>query len=295
MINKNIKGTGVAVVTPFTLEGEVDYSALRKILRFQTTRGIDFLVALGTTGEAATLTASEKEKIINIFIEEKNGLPLVLGMGGNNTALICQQIQEMDFQGIDAILSVVPFYNKPSQQGLYLHFSAIAAVCPVSVILYNVPGRTGTNMTAETTLKLANNFDNIIALKEASGHMEQIMDILKHKPEGFSVLSGDDALTYSLLALGADGVISVVANAFPAEFSSLVQLAKGGNMEQALPIHNKLMDIIPLLFEEGSPSGIKTVLESMKLCTNVVRLPLAQVSDNHKSKIIVAVDKLLIR
>lgn len=295
MINKAIKGTGVAVITPFTPEGEVDYPALRKILKFQSTNGIDFLVALGTTGEAVTLSASEKEKVIHTFIEEKNGLPLVLGMGGNNTSLICQQINEMDFQGIDAILSVVPYYNKPSQQGLYLHFSAIAAVCPVPVILYNVPGRTGTNMLAETTLKLANNFDNIIAIKEASGHMEQIMNILKHKPDGFSLLSGDDALTYSLIALGADGVISVVANAFPAEFSSMVQLARGGNMEQSLALHNKLMNIIPLLFEEGSPAGIKTVLASMKLCSDVVRLPLVQVSDNHKNKIINVVDNLLIR
>jgi len=295
MINKAIKGTGVAVITPFTPEGEVDYLALRKILKFQSTNGIDFLVALGTTGEAVTLSAAEKEKVIHTFIEEKNGLPLVLGMGGNNTSMICQQINEMDFQGIDAILSVVPYYNKPSQQGLYLHFSAIAAVCPVPVILYNVPGRTGTNMLAETTLKLANNFDNIIAIKEASGHMEQIMNILKHKPDGFSLLSGDDALTYSLIALGADGVISVVANAFPAEFSSMVQLARGGNMEQSLALHYKLMNIIPLLFEEGSPSGIKTVLASMKLCSDVVRLPLVQVSDNHKNKIINAVDNLLIR
>ncbi|NCD42713.1 MAG: 4-hydroxy-tetrahydrodipicolinate synthase [Bacteroidia bacterium] len=295
MNNLKISGTGTAVVTPFTPGGEVDYPALEKILDYQTHNGIDFLVALGTTGESVTLSEIEKERVISVFKENKNGLPLVVGMGGNNTQAVCESIRNTDFNEIDAILSVVPYYNKPSQQGIYLHFSAIASVAPVPVILYNVPGRTGTNMTASTALQLSRDFDSIIAVKEASGNMQQIMELLRHKSDTFAVLSGDDALTLPMIQLGASGVISVVSNVFPLLFSEMVMNARGGNEEKALQIHYQLLEFIELLFKDGSPSGVKAALECMGLCHSFVRLPLAPVSEQLKEKIALLVNKISLK
>ncbi len=285
MKNK-ITGTGTALVTPFNPHGDVDFPALEKLIDYQTHNGVDFLVALGTTGETVTLTDSEQKRIIDVFKNKKNGLSLVVGMGGNSTVAVCEQIKNTDFNGIDAILSVVPYYNKPSQEGIFLHFSAIAAVSPVPVIIYNVPGRTGKNMTADTTLRLAEEYDNIIAVKEASGDMEQVMDILNRKPEDFVLLSGDDALTFAMLGLGAEGVISVVSNAYPAHFASMVLHARGGNCDKALEIHNALLPFISMIFEEGSPSGVKEALKYMNVCGSDVRLPLAPVSEKLKQRIV---------
>ncbi|HPE87862.1 MAG: 4-hydroxy-tetrahydrodipicolinate synthase [Bacteroidales bacterium] len=295
MNNLTISGTGTAVVTPFTPGGEVDYPALEKILDYQTHNGIDFLVALGTTGEAVTLSEIEKERVISVFKQNKNGLPLVVGMGGNNTQAVCETIGNTDFDGIDAILSVVPYYNKPSQRGIYLHFSAIVSVAPVPVILYNVPGRTGTNMTASTALQLSRDFNSIIAVKEASGNMQQIMELLRNKSDTFAVLSGDDALTFPMIQLGASGVISVVSNVFPLLFSEMVMNSRGGNDEKALQIHYQLLEFIELLFKEGSPPGIKAALECMGLCNSFVRLPLAPVSEQLKEKIALRVNEIFVK
>ena len=292
MKNNKIKGTGTAVVTPFDWQGEVDYNALKRILLHQTHNGIDFLVAMGTTGEAVSLTKEERTKVVDVFKKHRNGLPLVLGIGGNNTEAVVNQINDTDFTDIDAILSVVPYYNKPSQEGIFLHFEAIADASPVPVIIYNVPGRTGKNMDAATTLKLAYKCKKIVAVKEASGDMMQIMNILRNKPAGFSVLSGDDALTYSLLGLGADGVISVVSNAFPALFSDMVQFALDGQNQAALEIHNELLPFVEMIFREGSPSGVKVALKNLGLCEyDNVRLPLAPVSRKLSNEIITFVSE----
>ncbi|PLW99410.1 MAG: 4-hydroxy-tetrahydrodipicolinate synthase [Marinilabiliales bacterium] len=285
MMHNRLTGTGTALITPFTHDGKVDYPALEKLIDYQTHNGIDFLVALGTTGESVTLTAEEKSKVISTFVNKKNGTPLVVGMGSNNTLALCDQIKNTDFTGIDAILSVVPYYNKPSQAGIYQHFAAVAEASPVPVILYNVPGRTGTNMSAETTLKLAGDFENIIAVKEASGDMSQIMDILRRKKDDFFLLSGDDALTFPMLGLGAEGVISVVANVFPAHFASMVINARGGNCDKAVEIHQALLPFIDMLFKAGSPAGVKEALSYLGFCDPSVRLPLAPISEELKNKI----------
>ena len=277
MSNK-ITGTGVAIVTPFLLNGEIDFTSLTKLVNNLLDNGVDFIVGLGTTSEAVTLTPDEKESVMKHVINIVDGkIPVVIGIGGNNTKAVVEEIQNTDFKGIDAILSVAPYYNKPNQRGIYEHFKAIAENSIVPIIIYNVPGRTSSNISAETTVKLANDFSNIIAVKEASGNLSQVMDIIYDKPDGFSVLSGDDALTFPMIALGADGVISVVANAFPQEFSKMVSYARNGDTEKARNIHYDLIKIIDLLFADGNPAGIKAALEIMGIMGNNLRLPMVPV------------------
>ncbi len=275
MAHNKFKGLGVALVTPFTSTGEVDYTSLRRLLDYQLSNGTDFLCVLGTTAETPTLTEEEKQNIINLVRDKVQGrIPILLGMGGNNTAAIVRQVTSADLQGIDGILSVCPYYNKPSQEGLYQHFRAIATHSPVPVVLYNVPGRTGVNMTAETTLRLANDCENIVAVKEASGNFSQIDDIIKNKPKDFDVISGDDGITFPLITLGAAGVISVIGNALPKEFSRMVRLALAGDYSNALTIHHKFAELFKLLFVDGNPAGVKAMLSSMGLVENELRLPL---------------------
>ncbi len=270
-------GTGVAVVTPFHNFGTIDFGSLEKLMHHLLNGGVDFIVAMGTTAEAATLTQDEKVAVTNFILETIDGrVPLVLGMGGNSTQAVVSQIKKTDFSGIDAILSVAPYYNKPNQKGLYYHFKSVAAASPVPVILYNVPGRTASNLTAETCLRLANDFENIVAVKEASGNFTQVMQILRDRPEGFFVFSGDDALTFPLMALGADGVISVIANGFPRDFSKMVSLMKSGHFNEARQIHYALLPIMNKLFEDGNPAGIKAALEIKGLIKNHLRLPMVK-------------------
>jgi len=279
MMANKFKGVGVALVTPFHKYGTIDFSALERIVEHVIAGGVNYLVVLGTTGEAATLSCDERHAVVDFVMETCNSrVPVVVGVGGNNTQEIINKIKGMSFDGIEGILSVCPYYNKPQQKGLYYHFKTIASVCPKPIILYNVPGRTGSNMTAETTLQLAKDFDNIVAIKEASGNMSQIMEILRGKPDGFSVISGDDALTLPMIALGAEGVISVVANAWPAEFSAMVKLCLEGKFEKARQLHYALFPIIEKLFEDGSPAGVKAALQILELAENSVRLPLAKVN-----------------
>ncbi len=272
-----LDGTGVAIVTPFHNYGTIDFGSLEKLVDFIIEGGVDFIVALGTTSEAPTLTEDEKTAVMDVVLETVNGrVPIVMGMGGNSTQAIVSKIKKTDFDGIDAILSVAPYYNKPNQRGLYGHFKAISASSPVPVILYNVPGRTSSNIAAETTLSLARDFDNIIGVKEASGNFTQIMDILREKPADFKVFSGDDAITFPMMTLGATGVISVVANAFPRPFSDMVRMVKAGNYEEALKIHYSMMPIIHQMFADGNPAGVKVALEAMGLMKNNLRLPLVK-------------------
>ncbi len=275
MARNKFRGLGVALVTPFQTDGTVDYTALRRLLDYQLTGGVDFFCVLGTTAETPTLTAEEKQNIIHLVLEKVQGrVPILLGMGGNNTAAIVEQVKTTDFKGIDGILSVCPYYNKPSQEGLYQHFKAIATASPVPVVLYNVPGRVGVNMTAETTLRLAHECENIVAIKEASGNFTQIDDIIKNKPADFDVISGDDGITFPLITLGAAGVISVIGNALPKEFSRMVRLALNGDYNNALTIHHKFTELFKLLFVDGNPAGVKAMLSSMGLIQNELRLPL---------------------
>jgi len=279
-------GTGVAIVTPFRYDDSIDFTALRNLVEFQIQNKVEYLVVLGTTGESVTLTSDEKRAVVDTVLETVNGrIPVVVGIGGNNTQDIINKIKHFDFTGIDGILSVSPYYNKPNQSGLYEHYKAIAAASPVPVILYNIPGRTGMNICAETTLRLASDFKNIIAIKEASGNLSQIMEIIKGKPDHFEVISGDDLLALPIVALGGKGVISVVANAYPLQMSELVRLALAGKIEEARKIHYSLQHLINLLFVEGNPAGIKATLEIKKLTTAHVRLPLVKVSQNTYEKI----------
>ena len=270
-----IQGMGIALITPFKADMSVDYDALKHLVEFQVSSGADFLAVLCTTAETPTLSLEERVEVRRVVTEVVRGrIPIVLGCGGNNTAAVVKELKEGDWRGVDAVLSVVPYYNKPSQEGLYQHFKAIAAASPVPVILYNVPGRVGVNMTAETTLRLANDCENIIAIKEASGNFDQIDDIIKNKPKRFSVLSGDDGITFPLITLGATGVISVIGNALPKEFSRMVRLALDGDYENARDIHHQFKELYSLLFVDGNPAGVKAMLSAMGYCENVLRLPL---------------------
>lgn len=269
------RGLGIALITPFTESGAVDYPALENLVKYQLENGADFLCILATTGETPCLSKEERTKIQHTIVELVKGrIPIVVGCGGNNTAAVVEELQTGDFKGIDGILSVCPYYNKPSQEGLYQHFKAIANATKLPVILYNVPGRTGINMKAETTVRLATDCENIVAIKEASGNLEQVDEILKNMPEGFAVISGDDALTYPMVACGAEGVISVIGNALPKEFSRMIRLERRGEFEAAVKIHHKFTDLYSLLFVDGNPAGVKALLHEMGFINNVLRLPL---------------------
>ncbi len=287
MAHLNFLGMGVALVTPFTQNKEIDFPALKRVIDHVADNGADFLVVLGTTGETPALSAKEKTDIKNFVRDQTEGrIPLVIGIGGNNTAEIVEQLKTEDLSGYSAILSVVPPYNKPSQDGIFYHFKAVAEASPLPVILYNVPGRTGVNMTADTTLRLAHEVPGIIGVKEASGDIHQIQRLLREKPDSFVVLSGDDGLTYPLMALGAQGVISVLGNAYPKEFSDMVHLCLEGNYIEAVDYHFKFRDITRLLFADGNPAGVKCVMHDMGLIENELRLPLVPVSDATASQIL---------
>lgn len=285
-MQKNFQGTGVAIVTPFFQNGSIDYDSLSKLLDHIISNGVDFIVALGTTSEAVTLTSDEKNEVMAFVKKTVNRrIPIVMGMGGNNTAAVVEDIKSTNFEGIGGILSVAPYYNKPNQRGIFQHFSQIAEVSPVPIILYNVPGRTSSNIQAATVLELAKKQANIVAIKEASGDLMQVMQIIKDKPNDFNVLSGDDALTFPMMALGAKGVISVVANAFPAEFSKMVNLTFGGDYKKAREIHFAILEIIDQLFADGNPAGIKAALSILEICDNNLRLPMVSVTDQHFSEL----------
>lgn len=269
------KGLGIALVTPFASDGSVDYDVLKNLLDYQLKNGADFFCILATTGETPTLTKDEKQKIKELVVEKVGDkVPILIGCGGNNTADVVNELLTADFSGIDGILSVCPYYNKPSQEGLYQHFKAIAGATNMPVVLYNVPGRTGVNLKAETTVRLARDCENIVAIKEASGSLEQVDEIIKNKPDGFDVISGDDALTFPMIACGAAGVISVIGNALPKEFSRMIRLEMKGEIESARKIHHKFTDLFNLLFVDGNPAGVKAMLHEMGMIENVLRLPL---------------------
>lgn len=275
MAQNKFKGLGVALITPFTADGAIDWDALYRLVEYQISQGVDFLCVMGTTAETPTLTPEEKMRLKKDLVQRVAGrVPILLGLGGNSTAAVVEELRTGDFTGIDGILSVCPYYNKPSQEGIYQHFAAIAKASPVPVVLYNVPGRTGVNMTAETTLRLAREFCNIVAIKEASGNISQMDEIIKNKPQDFDVISGDDGITFPLITLGAVGVISVIGNALPAEFSRMVRLALRGEYPQALAIHHRFTELFKLLFVDGNPAGVKALLSEMGLIRNELRLPL---------------------
>ena len=275
MVQNIFKGLGIALITPFKEDGSVDYDALKRLVQYQLDNGADFFCILATTGETPTLTAEEKKRIKDLVVEVVKGkVPIAIGCGGFNTAAVVEELKTGDFKGIDGILSVCPYYNKPSQEGLYQHFKTIAAATELPVILYNVPGRTGVNMTAETTVRLARDCRNIVAIKEASGKLEQVDEIIKNKPRDFDVISGDDALTFPMVSCGAVGVISVIGNALPKEFSKMIRLQMRGEYDPARKIHHRFIDLFSLLFVDGNPAGVKAMLHEMGFIENVLRLPL---------------------
>ena len=283
---KQFLGTGVALITPFKKDKSVDYYALEKLVNYQIDNGIDYLVVLGTTGEPATLSADEKERVKSKIIEVNNGrLPLVIGIGGNNTAAVLNDIGQTDLSAFDAILSVSPYYNKPSQEGLYQHFKAMAKVSPKPIILYNVPGRTAQNMEPETVIRLASDFSNIIAVKEAAGNIDQAFRLLQNKPEGFLVISGDDMMALPMTLTGGAGVISVIGQGLPKDFSDMIRFALNNNAKEATALHFKSMNAIDHIFEEGNPAGIKTLLTKLKICEPYVRLPLVEATQQLRDKI----------
>ena len=275
MIQTRLKGMGVALVTPFKEDGSVDYEALLRLVDYQLQNGTDFLCVLGTTAETPTLSKEEKEKVKRTVIDRVGGrIPILLGVGSNSTQAVVETVKNDDMTGVDALLVVVPYYNKPSQEGIYQHYKAVAEATELPIVLYNVPGRTGVNMTAETTLRLARDFKNVVAIKEASGNIAQMDDIIKNKPENFDVISGDDGITFPLITLGAVGVISVIGNAFPKEFSRMTRLALQGDYANALKIHHSFTELFSLLFVDGNPAGVKAMLNAMGMIENRLRLPL---------------------
>lgn len=266
---------GVALITPFKEDESIDYDALVRMVDYLIQNNTDYLCVLGTTAETPTLTDEEKKQIKQIVVERVNGrVPILLGVGGNNTRALVESLKNDDYTGVDAILSVVPYYNKPSQEGMYQHYKAISEATELPIVLYNVPGRTGVNMTAETTLRIARDFHNVIAIKEASGNITQMDDIIKNKPENFDVISGDDGIAFPLITLGAIGVISVIGNAFPKEFSRMTRLALKGDYANALTIHHRFTELFDLLFVDGNPAGVKSILSVMGMIENKLRLPL---------------------
>lgn len=283
MKNNPFLGTGVALITPFNEDFSVDYRSLENIVEYTLSNGADFMVALGTTSEAPTLSSEEKQEVLRTIIKVANNrCPILLGMGGNNTSSLLQSMKSQDFTGVDGILSVVPYYNKPNQRGMKAHFQAVADNSPVPVVLYNVPGRVGVNLQASTCIELAKH-PNIIAVKEASGNLQQIMEILRDKPSDFDVLSGDDGITQPMMALGAKGVISVAANGYPDLFCKMVKSMLNNDAAAALPLHYRLLRMNNLIFADGNPAGIKCLLAYQNLCKNVLRLPLVPVNENVKN------------
>ena len=292
----NLKGLGVALITPFKEDDSIDYTALGKLIEHLIQNSIDYLVVLGTTAETPTLSTEEKKEVVAFVKQRVNGrVPIVLGVGGNCTSSVVAQLKNDDYEGIDAILSVVPYYNKPSQEGIYQHYKAIAKATDLPIILYNVPGRTGVNMTAETTLRIAREFDNVVAIKEASGNIVQMDDIIKNKPADFMVISGDDGITFPLITLGAVGVISVIGNAFPKEFGRMVRLALNGDYDSALRIHHEFTELFSLLFVDGNPAGVKAMLNAMGYIDNKLRLPLVPTRITTYEKMRVVLDNLHIK
>ena len=279
-LRNELKGTGVAIITPFSKNGEVDYAALSSLINLVISNGVEYIVALGTTGETPTLSKKERNEIIDFCLTTINRrTPLVVGVGGNNTTAVLEEIASIDTSGIKAILSASPYYNKPSQEGIYQHYKALAAESPCPVILYNVPARTGSNISAETTIRLAHDCENIAGIKEASGNMVQCMHILRKRPEDFMVVSGDDHLALPLIACGMDGVISVAANCFPRDFSNLIRFALAGDFAKAQFLQYKLLPGLDLLFAENNPAGVKAFLYEMELIQNELRLPLVPLSE----------------
>lgn len=279
------KGLGIALVTPFTPQGEVDYEALKRLVEYQIDNGADFFCILATTGEVPCLTQEEKDKITKLVLEINQGrLPILKYCGGNNTRAVIEEIQNTDWTGIDGILSICPYYNKPSQEGIYQHFKAIAEVSSRPIVLYNVPGRTGVNMEPQTLIRLANDCPNIVGVKEASGSLEQVDEVIKGKPDRFDIISGDDALTFSMVASGAVGVISVIGNALPKEFSRMIRLEFKGEYEPARKIHHMFTELYKLLFVDGNPAGVKALLNDMGHIENVLRLPLVPTRIETKDK-----------
>jgi len=284
-MNKLI-GTGVALVTTVKKDMSVDHDALRNIVNFNIENGTNYLVIMGTTGESVTVSKSEKKEIINTISKTNNGrLPLVLGIGGNNTAEVINEIKSTDLTNMTAILSVAPYYSKPTQEGLYQHFRAISEASPIPIIVYNVPGRTAKNMLPETTLRLARDFKNIVAVKEAGNNQQQYLELIKNKPNDFLVISGDDDLALGVVLAGGAGVISVIGQAFPKDFSKMIQLGLQGNAKEAYKLHFKLMDVTSMIFEENNPAGIKAVFNGLELCNATVRLPLVEASNSLKTRI----------
>ncbi|WP_445735523.1 4-hydroxy-tetrahydrodipicolinate synthase [Mariniflexile sp.] len=285
-MNSKFLGTGVALVTPFKNDLSVDHEALANIVNFNIENGVEYLVVCGTTGESVTITKQEKKAIIATIYKANNGrVPMVLGIGGNNTAEVINEIKSTDLSNIDAILSVSPYYSKPTQEGIYQHFKAIAEASPIDVVLYNVPGRTSRNIEPETTLRLANDFKNVIAVKEAGNNVSQYLQLIKNKPEDFLIISGDDDLALGIVLAGGAGVISVIGQAFPKEFSNMIRLGLKGDAKEAYKLHYRLMDVIGYIFEENNPAGIKGVFEALGLCKDRVRLPLVPASNQLKEKI----------
>ncbi len=292
----NLKGLGVALITPFNEDETIDFTALGKLIEHLIQNNIDYLVVLGTTAETPTLSTEEKKEVVSFVKQRVNGrVPIVLGVGGNCTNSVVAQLKNDDYDGIDAILSVVPYYNKPSQEGIYQHYRAVAQATDLPIILYNVPGRTGVNMTAETTLRIAREFENVVAIKEASGNIVQMDDIIKNKPADFMVISGDDGITFPLITLGAVGVISVIGNAFPKEFGKMVRLALNGDYDSALRIHHEFTELFSLLFVDGNPAGVKAMLNAMGYICNKLRLPLVPTRITTYEKMRVVLDNLNIK
>ena len=285
MVHNIFKGLGIALITPFKEDGSVDYDALIRLVDYQLNNGADFFCILATTSETPTLTREEKQKIKDLVVDYVQArVPILMGCGGNNTAAVIEELQTADFKGIDGILSVCPYYNKPSQEGLYQHFKAIAAATQLPVVLYNVPGRTGVNLQAATTVRLARDCQNIVAIKEASGNLEQVDEIIKNKPSDFDVISGDDSLTFPMVSCGAVGVISVIGNALPKEFSRMIRLQMRGEYDPARTIHHRFTDLFSLLFVDGNPAGVKAMLSEMGFIENKLRLPLVPMRINNMQR-----------
>ncbi|MFC7443943.1 4-hydroxy-tetrahydrodipicolinate synthase [Mesoflavibacter sp. HG96] len=285
-MNNPFLGTGIAIVTPFNNDGSVDHESLKKIVNYNIENGTNYIVISGTTGESVTITKQEKQEIIQTIKEANAGqLPLVLGVGGNNTAAVIEEIKSTDLSDFAGILSVSPYYSKPTQEGMYQHFKAVAEACPIPVILYNVPGRTAKNMEPSTTLRLARDFENVVAVKEAGNNVQQYLELLRDKPEDFSVISGDDDLALGIVLAGGAGVISVIGQGLPKPFCEMIQLGLEGKAKEAYKIHFKLMKMIDLIFAENNPAGIKAVLKALNLCSDKVRLPLVEATEELQAQI----------